>query len=97
MTLPHDAYVASQTLLFGNDVTLRLRLDLCRFFLRCFPLRPAYSLGGSDSSSRSEGHPAARPHSKAARGVIQTPYNPDCMIQLTYFLQHLFTFCLQLT
>jgi hypothetical protein len=57
-----------------------LRLDLCRFFLRCFPLRPAYSLGGSDSSSRSEGHPAARPRRKAACVVIQAPYNPDCVI-----------------
>jgi hypothetical protein len=89
--------VASQILLIDDDVALDCGGMLCRFFLRCFPLRPAYSLGGSDSSARSEGHPAARPRRKAARGVIQAPYNPNCVIQLIDFLQHLFPFCLQLT
>ncbi|MGH9499133.1 MAG: hypothetical protein ACRD3L_08305 [Terriglobales bacterium] len=89
--------MASQILLMDDDVVLDSGGMLCRFFLRRFPLRPAYSLGGSDSSSRSEGHPAARMRRKAAHGVIQAPYNPDCVIQLTHFLQHFCPFCLQLT
>jgi hypothetical protein len=92
-----DGYVASQTLLFGNDVTLRLRLDLCRFFLRSFPFCPAYPLGGSDPSARSKGHSAARLPRQVARGVIQTAYHSDGVFQLIHFFQHFLTFCLQLT